>query len=51
MHRHDRIGGEDQLGPRPGEADEGEDGQNRREGESADELGRRNPMAVRGSVT
>ncbi len=46
MHRHHRIGGEDQLGPRPRKADEGEAGQDGREREPAYDLGRRDHMAV-----
>ena len=46
MHRHYRIGGEDQLGPRPREAHEGEAGQDGGEREPAYDLGRHNHMAV-----
>ena len=46
VHRDDRVCGEDQLGPRPRKANEGQAGQNCREGEPADDLGRRNQVAV-----
>src|SRR5580700_10242165 len=46
MHRHHRIGGEDQLSPWPRKADEGEAGQDGRERDPAYDLGRRDYTAV-----
>ena len=46
MHRHYRIGGEDQLGPRPRKADEGEAGQDGCKRDPAYDLGRRDHTAI-----
>jgi hypothetical protein len=46
MHRHHRIGGKDQLGSRPREADKGETSQDGGEREPAYDLGRYDHMAV-----
>src|SRR6516225_6769489 len=47
MHCHDRIGGEDEFGSRPGKTNEGEARQDGGEGEPANDLARRDHMTVR----